>query len=133
MDFDLPGHYVAGSLERLELVSGGRFPGFWQMVICETPGGHSVRATFNEVDRDSKELTQVWSTLKDVEASGQWIVVRVAGDRVEGTSGKAARLMMQGASEETIKRALGGWVNYRALRVVELRASRQSASGEGCA
>lgn len=133
MDFDLPGLYVAGSLERLELVSGGRFPGFRQMVIIETPGGHSVRATFNETDRESGQVSQVWSVLKDVEPVGQWIVVRIAVDRTEGKTGKAVRLMWQGASEDVVKKALGGWVNYRALRVVELRTSAVGQTGEGCA
>ncbi|HMK63854.1 MAG TPA: hypothetical protein VK386_09565 [Acidimicrobiales bacterium] len=93
------------------------------MVIVETPGGHSVRATFNETDRESGEVSQVWSVLKGVKAEGQWIVVRVAVDRTEGKSGKAVRLMWQGASQEEVKKALGGWVNYRALRVVNLGGS----------
>jgi len=123
-----PGLYLAGSLERIELVRRGQgkggeeIPGFWQLVV-QTVGGFRVRPTFNEYDRESGEPTPIWRAMEGVEAVGQWIVLRVAADVRQFRAAElmaVAESVRSGAGIDALQRLVGKWINYRALSVVDI-------------
>lgn len=126
-----PGLFVNGRLERIEPVRRGRarggdeVPGFMQLVVMTVPG-YRMRATFNEYDRESGDLSPVWQVLQGVEAVGQQIVVKVAAEVRQFRAEEMLRAVDEirgGAGIEALRGMVGKFINYRALSIVYLEGA----------